>query len=157
MSPRPYFPVRAVMTPDPILIDGLATVSQAVELMRANGVSSLIINRRNETDEYGVVVITDIAQNVIDLDRHPDRVSVYEIMSKPVLCVEAEMDIRYALRMLNRFSLSRALVVEKGTLVGVVTQRELVFAIVGGPSSALAGATAIPADPAPVPSTGQEG
>ncbi|WP_413207396.1 CBS domain-containing protein [Rhodospirillum sp. A1_3_36] len=125
---RGYTPVRAVMTARPIMIDGLATVAQAVAIMREKQVSSLVINRRDETDEYGVLVVTDLAKRLIVLDKSPDRTNVYEIMSKPVLTVEADMDIRYAIRMLTRFDLSRSLVLDRGELVGLVTQRELVLA-----------------------------
>ncbi|MCF8480623.1 MAG: CBS domain-containing protein [Rhodospirillum sp.] len=125
---RAYIPVRAVMTARPLMIDGLATVAQAVAIMREKHVSSLVINRRDETDEYGVLVVTDLAKRLIILDKSPDRTNVYEIMSKPVLTVEADMDIRYAIRMLTRFDLSRSLVLDRGELVGLVTQRELVLA-----------------------------
>ena len=66
------------------------------------------------------------------LARAADRISVYEIMSKPVLVVEAEMDIKYAIRMLVRFGLSRALVTEAGKLVGIVTMRDMVLRFLPG-------------------------
>lgn len=138
-----YIPVRAVMTHKPLTIDGLATVSAAIDIMRTNGVSSLIINRRDSRDEYGIVVITDIAHKVVGENRAPERTSVYEIMSKPVLTVEADMDIRYAIRMLARFDLSRSLVLDKGDMVGLVTLRELVLAYLGGPDHSLAPSTDI--------------
>jgi CBS domain-containing protein len=125
---RAYTPVRAVMTARPLMVDGLATVTQAIAIMREKRVSSLVINRRDETDEYGVLVIADLAKRLIDRDKSPDRTNVYEIMSKPVLTVEADMDIRYAIRMLTRFDLSRSLVLDRGELVGLVTLRELVLA-----------------------------
>jgi CBS domain-containing protein len=125
---RAYTPVRAVMTARPLMVDGLATVTQAIAIMREKRVSSLVINRRDETDEYGVLVIADLAKRLIDQDKSPDRTNVYEIMSKPVLTVEADMDIRYAIRMLTRFDLSRSLVLDRGELVGLVTLRELVLA-----------------------------
>jgi CBS domain-containing protein len=52
---------------------------------------------------------------------------VYEVMSKPVITLDAEMDIKYAVRLLYRFGLSRAIVVEDGALVGLVTLRDLVL------------------------------
>jgi CBS domain-containing protein len=116
------------MTARPLMVDGLATVTQAIAIMREKRVSSLVINRRDETDEYGVLVIADLAKRLIDQDKSPDRTNVYEIMSKPVLTVEADMDIRYAIRMLTRFDLSRSLVLDRGELVGLVTLRELVLA-----------------------------
>ena len=72
-----------------------------------------------------MVTVHDIAGQVIGKDRAIDRVSVYEIMSKPVLSVDVDMDIRYAIRMLTRFRLTRALVVERGTMVGIVTLRDM--------------------------------
>ncbi len=127
MSDRTYARVREVMTPSPRVIDGLATVQEAVDVMRREGISALVIDRRHEGDEYGLVVVADIAAKVIARDRAPARVNVYEIMSKPVLTVDGDMDIKYAIRLLSRFGLSRALVVERGTLAGLVTMRDMVL------------------------------
>ena len=120
-----YIRVREVMTPTPRVIDGLATVREAVELMRKHHVSSLIIDRRHDGDEYGMVTVHDVAGKVIGEDRSQDRMNVYEIMSKPVLTVDFEMDIKYAIRILTRYKLTRALVTEKGSMVGIVTLRDM--------------------------------
>lgn len=127
MNEGSYTSVRDVMTPNPRIVAGLATVSQAVALMREHGVSSLVIDKRHPGDEYGIVVMQDIAAKVIGENRSAERTSVYEIMSKPVLVVDADMDIKYAIRMLARFSLSRALVTDAGKLVGIVTMRDMVL------------------------------
>ncbi len=119
--------VGEVMTPSPRVIDGLATVREAVELMRSGGISSLVIDRRDERDEFGLVVVSDIAEKVIAQGRSLARTNVYEIMSKPVLTVDGAMDIKYALRLLGRFGLSRALVTDDGALVGIVTMRDMVL------------------------------
>lgn len=126
MSPS-YTPVRQMMTGHPMLIDGMATVQEALETMYRHNVSSLIINRRYDGDEYGILVIPDIAQRLIALDKSAERTNVYEIMTKPVLTIEADMDIKYAIRLLQRFALSRALVLDRGDLCGIVTLRDLVF------------------------------
>ena len=125
MSKTPYIQVRDVMTPAPKVIDGLANVREAIELMRQHRVNSLVIDRRHDGDEYGLISVHDIAGQVISTDRSPDRVSVYEIMSKPVLTVNVAMDIKYAIRILTRFQLSRCLVTEHGKMVGIVTLRDM--------------------------------
>ncbi len=127
MNDARHVPVRTVMTPAPHIIDGLATVREALELMRDKQVSSIVIDRRDEHDEYGILVVHDIAMRIIGEDRSPDRTNVYEIMSKPVLMLDQDMDIKYAARMLSRFRLSRALVTASGDLVGIVTLRDLVL------------------------------
>ena len=128
MSNRDYSTVREVMTPDPIVIDGLATVQAAVDTIRESGVSSLVVDRRDEGDEYGIVVVHDIAEHVIARDASPERTNVYQVMSKPVISLDADMKVKYAIRLLYRFGLSRALVLEQGELIGIVTLRELVLA-----------------------------
>ncbi len=119
--------VHQVMRPSPKMVDGLATVQEAIELMRREGVSSLVIDHRHEGDEYGIIVVADIAEKVIGQNRSPARTNVYEIMSKPVLTLDAEMDIKYAVRLLSRFELSRALVTKAGNLAGIVTLRDMVL------------------------------
>jgi signal-transduction protein with cAMP-binding, CBS, and nucleotidyltransferase domain len=127
MSETDFTRVREVMTPSPTLIDGLATVAQAIALMREKAISSLVIDRRHEGDEYGLLVVTDIAERVVAEDRAPERTNVYEVMTKPVLTVDCEMDIKYAIRLLARFHISRALVTRHGTLAGLVTMRDMVL------------------------------
>ena len=122
---RTYTRVREVMTPGPHVVEGLSSVRAAIDMMRDQSVSSLIIDRRHEGDEYGILSVHDIAEKVIAPNRSPDRTSVYEIMSKPVLSVDVDMDVRYAIRLLTTFKISRALVTEQGEMVGIVTLRDM--------------------------------
>lgn len=109
-------------------VDGLATVSEAMALMRRHAVSSLVVLRRDDDDEFGLILVSDIASKVIAENRAPDRVNVYEVMSKPVLTLPSEMQARYAVRLLVRFEVSRAVVVDHDrNPVGIATLRELVL------------------------------
>ncbi len=94
---------QEVMEQDFVMVDGMTTVTEAVELMRQNSAHHLIINRRTKHDEYGIVVPSDIATRVLAQNRSADRVNVYEIMSKPVLFIRPEMDIRFCDRFFGRF------------------------------------------------------
>ena len=127
MSAKEYVTAGEVMTPSVQTIDGLASVQEALDLMREHGISSLVIDRRHDGDEYGLLVVTDIATKLIAEDRSPERTNVYEIMSKPVLTVYRHMDIKYVIRLLARFGVSRALVTDHDALVGMVTLRDLVL------------------------------
>ena len=125
--------VRDLMVEELHTIDGLATVADAMALMKRHEVSSLVVNRRNEDDELGLVVVADIARGVIADDRAPDRVNVYEIMSKPLLTLPGDMLARYALRLLSRFELSRAVVVDRDrNAIGIVTLRDLIMGYAAG-------------------------
>jgi signal-transduction protein with cAMP-binding, CBS, and nucleotidyltransferase domain len=128
MTKRGDIRVGEVMTREVKHIDRMATVSDAIVEMKAANVSSLAVERRDPDDEYGLLVVTDIAREVIAKNRSPDRVNVYEIMSKPVLTLPHDMKLRYAVRLLTRFELSRALVAdEKRNPIGLVTLRDMVL------------------------------
>ncbi len=126
MSEKPELRVGDVMVTEIISINGLATVSDAMALMRQHNVNSLVVDRRDEDDEIGLVLVSDIARRVIALNRSPDRVNVYEIMSKPVWTAPPDMLARYAVRLLARFDISRAVVVDHDrNPIGIVTLRDL--------------------------------
>ena len=133
MTARRILRVRDVMRNGVHTVDGLATVSEAVALMRRHHVSSLAVPRRDDDDEMGLVGVTDVAHKVIAENRAPERVNVYEIMSKPVLTLPSGMQARYAVRLLVRFGISRAVVVDHDrNPVGMATLRDLVLGPVQG-------------------------
>lgn len=118
---------REVMYKKHLELDGMATVSQALLLMKSEKADVIIVKKRNEDDAFGIVLLSDIAKKVLAKDRAPDRVNIYEIMSKPVIPIDPDMDVRYAARMFNRFGLSNAPVIENGHVIGIVSYNELVF------------------------------
>jgi predicted transcriptional regulator len=126
MSEKKYVSVAEVMSRGVHTINGMATVADAVKAMREHHVSSLVVERRGEHDEFGLVEVYDIAKDVVATDRSPSRTNVYEIMSKPVMSIAADMDIRYAVRLLVRFRLTRALVIDESRApVGIATLRDM--------------------------------
>ncbi|HLF96518.1 MAG TPA: CBS domain-containing protein [Methylococcaceae bacterium] len=127
MSPKKVIRVRDVMRTDYGTIDGIATVSDALKMMKTLKTSVLVVNRRHDDDELGLVTAGDIARHVLAKDRAPDRVNVYEIMSKPVISVHPEMDIRYCSRLFAHYNLIRAPVVDGRNLVGMVSPNALVL------------------------------
>lgn len=127
MTTKNIVRVRDVMRTQFKVIDGMTTITEALKSMKQQETKILIVDKRHEDDEYGVVMISDIAHHVLARDKSPDRVNVYEIMTKPVICVEAKTDIRYCARLFEKFGLSRVPVKEDGKLVGVVSLTQLVL------------------------------
>ena len=109
------------------IVDGLITVADAIRRMKHVNNLALIVDKRHPDDEYGIVLLADIARQVLALDKSPERVNVYEIMSKPVLGVPPDMDIRYCARMFDKFGLSLAPVIDQGKVVGLVSYSGLVL------------------------------
>lgn len=127
MEKRTLVRVRDVMKTDFGTIDGIATVAEALTQMKTLKTAVLIVNKRHEDDEYGMLTSGDIARHVLAKDRAPDRVNVYEIMSKPVISVHPDMDIRYCSRLFANYNLVRAPVLENNNVVGMVSPNSLVL------------------------------
>lgn len=119
--------VRDVMKTEVAIVDGMLTVFEALRSMKHPETRTLIVEKRHEDDEYGVVMLGDIAKKVLARDLSPDRVNIYEIMSKPVLSVAPDMDIRYCTRLFESFGLSRAPVVENKKIIGLVSYTDIVL------------------------------
>ena len=99
MSDRKVIRVRDVMKAKVDIVEGMMTVKDALTTMKHIETKALIVNKRHEDDEYGIVMLSDIAKYVLATDRAPERVNVYEVMSKPVICIDPDMDIRYCARL----------------------------------------------------------
>jgi CBS domain-containing protein len=127
MTDRKLIRVRDVMKPEVDIVHGMMTVKDALTTMKHIETKALIVDKRHEDDEYGIVLLADIAKHVLATDRAPERVNVYEVMSKPVICIDPDMDIRYCARLFDKFGLSRAPVVEKGKVIGIVSFTDMVL------------------------------
>ena len=120
--------VKDAMTTDNYQFsDGMMTVAEGIKLAKEHNVTALIINKRNEQDEYGLVLLADIAKEVLAKDRSPDRVNLYEIMAKPLVSVAPNMDVRYCARLFERFKIHLAPVVEDNEIIGMVDYINMVF------------------------------
>ena len=127
MSERKVVRVRDVMKTKFDTVDGVATVADAMHMMNHIETKCLVVNKRHPDDEFGLLLISDVARKVLGKDRAPERVNVYEIMAKPVISVDPEMDVRYCARLFDRFDISRAPVIAGGEVVGIVSLTDLVL------------------------------
>jgi len=127
MSKKEVIRVQDVMKSNFDLVDGMATVADALHTMLHVETKCLIVRKQHEDDEFGIVTLSDVARKVLAVDRAPERVNIYEIMTKPVISVDPKMDIRYAARLYDHFDLSRAPVVENQEIVGIVSLTDMVL------------------------------
>lgn len=127
MKPEKIVRVRDVMKHRVDIVDGMVTVAEALRQMKYRDTKMLLVEKRHDDDEYGVLLVSDISRKVLAQDRSPERVNVYEVMAKPVISVPPAMDIRYCARLFDRFDLSRAPVIENGEILGVVSFTDMVL------------------------------
>ncbi|NND59461.1 MAG: CBS domain-containing protein [Gammaproteobacteria bacterium] len=120
--------VTDVMQSSFVVIDGMATVRDALLQMHEANSDVLIVDKRTDDDEHGIVLLTDIVSAVLAPNRAPERVHVYEIMSKPVVTVHSGMSVKNCARLFANIGVSAAPVLRDGAIAGIVTYRELAFA-----------------------------
>lgn len=123
----PIIRARDVMQKEVLSIDGMASVKEAASMMRASRVAELLVAKRSEDDAWGIVTFMDIVKDVVVSGRDAETVFVYEIMTKPVITIPAQMDIRYAIRLIERIGVHRAPVEEQGEIVGMLTLTSLIL------------------------------
>ena len=124
---REYQSAKDAMVKNIIFIDGMATAKEAVDLMREKNIEALIVEKRNEHDAYGIVVVQDFIKGVIIQERTSEEVNVFEIMTKPVVSVPGKMDVRYVARLLVRTGLRMAPVEEDGKYIGMISISSIVL------------------------------
>jgi len=118
---------KDVMHQQYLALNGLTTVKEALAAMRATQSDVVMVNKRDENDAWGVVLLSDIVKKVLAKDKAPERVNVYEIMSKPVIPIDPELDVRYVARLFARLGISNAPVIEDHKIIGIVSYDDLVF------------------------------
>ena len=118
--------VRHVMMPNFKKLEGVTKVYDALAMMKEEGINAVLIQPRNEKDVYGIMTLKDIARKVIGERRKLHETHVYEIMSKPVLSVQADMPVPYAARFLTNFDVSYATVMEDRAIIGLVSLNGMV-------------------------------
>jgi len=119
--------VKDVMNKEVLCIDGMASTKEAADVMRTNKVTELLVQKRSADDAWGIITVMDLVKEIIVPDKNAEDVSVYEIMTKPIITVPAEMDIRYAIRLIHRTGVHRAPVEHMGEIVGMVTLSSLIL------------------------------
>ena len=124
---KPVVRVREVMKSGVDIVDGMMTVTDALQNMKYPETRTIIVDKRHDDDEFGVVMFRDIAKRVLAPDLSPQRINMYEIMSKPVISVDPQMDVRYCTKLFDRFGLSRAPVIENGKIIGLVSYTDIVL------------------------------
>ena len=109
-----------IMTREVAMIQGSATVADAVKEMKDKSLRALIVEPRYEGDPYGIVSETDIIYKVAAFGHNPKQMKVYEIMTKPCVVVQPDLGVEYVARLFANTRIRRAPVVE-GKLLGIIS------------------------------------
>jgi CBS domain-containing protein len=113
-----------IMTKDVVTIRSSATVADAIQLMQERGWRSLIVDRENEQDAYGILTETDIAYKVTAAGADPHRVLVKAVMTKPCIVVNPDLSVENVAKLFANHHLLRAPVIQD-RLLGIISISDL--------------------------------
>ena len=114
-----------IMTTKVFTINSLATVADAIALMQDRKVRSLVVEP-GEDRAYGIVTETDIIYKVASKDVDPESVMVYQIMTKPCIVVNPDLDLKNVARLFTETGIVRAPVIQK-ELLGMISITDLIM------------------------------
>lgn len=120
--------VKNVMTPAEklIKISPMATVREAIALMKSHKVRSVIVDKNTEDGAYGLVTFKNILQSIVAEDGDIDLLNVYDIASTPAFSVSENLNVKYAARMMVNNSIKRLLILDNNELKGILTMTDII-------------------------------
>jgi len=114
-----------IMTPTVFMVNQDLTVAEVVKHMVKKKVSSLIINRSDADDAYGIVTRRDVVNKVVAQGIEPDKITVAEIMTKPLLTISPNLAIRHVARLMVHTGVRRMPVFDGHKIVGIVSNGDV--------------------------------
>jgi len=115
---------RDIMTTRVVTIQSLATVAEALELMRKNQVHALVVDHSGPNDAYGLIVDEDIVYNVIAEGEDPGAVQVYEVMTKPCVVINPDLGVEYVAKLFANVGIRCAPVIQE-KLLGIISVSDI--------------------------------
>ncbi len=116
-------PVKTNMKLDPPTASPLDAVSKIVDTMVRENVGAVIVVEDNRP--VGIITEKDVLERVIKPQKDFEITLVGDVMSRPLITIEAGHPMREALEVMRENDIRRLVVTEKGALVGLTTERRL--------------------------------
>ena len=121
--------VKDIMRTDVVTISALATLREAMQAMREHKVKSLVVDKRDAHDAYGLITYTNILRTIVAEEGDIDLINVYDVCTKPAISVHEELDVRHVARLMVRQSFRRVIVLRDNELQGILTRNDIVGSI----------------------------
>lgn len=117
--------VKDIMISDVITISPFAKMREALSLMKRHKIKSLVVEKQNQHDAFGLVTYSDIIKTVIAEEGDIDLLNVYDICAKPVITVGEDLSIKHVATLMTTHRVKRLLVINNNDLVGLVAMNDI--------------------------------
>lgn len=116
---------KDIMNRDVHFIEEDAPVFNALWKMKEEGVSSLIVHKKNERDFFGIVTRKDLVTRVLAQGPEAQKLKVMDIMTKPALCAYPEMSIRHCLALMKLVGVRRLPIYDGKNIIGILSNTDI--------------------------------
>jgi CBS domain-containing protein/glycosyltransferase involved in cell wall biosynthesis len=116
-------PVTSNMKPDPPQSAPDSSISKVVEIMMREDIGAVVIVE--ESHPVGIITEKDILMRVVNTARDFEETLARDVMSEPIITIDAERPISDALEMLRENNIRRLAVTDAEALIGITTERRL--------------------------------
>jgi CBS domain-containing protein len=120
--------VHEFMTKKIEFIDSNKSVYDAVEQMVDRRIRSVVVRFAGKETDYGVLTSRDIVFKVLAKGVNPKKIKVAEIASKPITCIDKDMDFEDAATTMERSNIARLFVCDEGNIVGLISLLDVMAA-----------------------------
>jgi len=131
MSATEEVAVREIMRPI-IYVEEDTLVSEALKLMTQRKVGYLLVkkNERAFLDaSAGIVTETDMLVKVLNKGLNPKKITVKDIMTTPIITIDSKTSVDEAVKLMLKKNIKRFPIEEKGKIIGVVIDRDIVRSV----------------------------
>lgn len=118
--------VKDLMVKDVVTISPFSSLREALKLMKKHSIKSLVVDRQNPHDAYGLITYTNILKTIIAEEGDIDLINVYDVCIKPAIAISQEMAVKHAASLMSQHKLKRLLVTSDNKLVGLLTMDDMV-------------------------------
>lgn len=115
--------VKSIMTKDVISVTKSDFIKKAIDLMAKKNIGAVIVTENGKP--VGLLTERDVMKKVCP-ERLCEKVRAEEIMSKPLITIEADASLGQAAMLMMKKDIRRLLVQEKGEVVGIITQKDVI-------------------------------
>lgn len=122
--------VKDIMRKDVVMVDPFASLREAMALMKKHNVRSLIVNKQNPHDAYGILTYTSLLKTIVAEDGDIDLIHVYDVAAKPVLTVSRELEIKHVAMLMVKQGIRRVAVTLNNELEGIISMDDIVGVII---------------------------
>jgi CBS domain-containing protein len=117
--------VKSAMTRKMITLDKGLSIKSAIKLMVKKNIGSVVVTADSSSNPVGILTERDILKSIAYKRIRPEITKIEEIMSTPILSVEADTILGDAAQLMIKKNIRRLLVKEDNKYVGIITQRDL--------------------------------